>query len=394
MNTPNKQITDIIDTLTKSNVNFTLYRLPWTDACYMVLQKDGDVEELLFLNELDGKKGFVMAPFMTDDNKKILLIRPDIFAFDWDEITSSLEELYNCKDIINTHISSIELGNNNSYDSTDIDNIPVRDDDQRQDYTECFNKFHNAIEEKKFTKLVLSRYVTEEISDNFSPTKAFVDACNSYPRMFIYLCHTTKAGTWLGSTPEIILSGHTDGWHTVALAGTMTVQDNVIPTEWSKKNIDEQKYVADYIRQTIKKMDIAGKIEEKGPYAARAGHLVHRKTDFFFNLKDNRCMGSVLNKLHPTPAICGVPREEASEFILLNENYDRSYYSGIIGLLDVEKGTDLYVNLRCMQLGNENARLYAGGGILSSSVMEEEWEETERKLATMRKILTDNYNNI
>ena len=103
-------------------------------------------------------------------------------------------------------------------------------------------------------------------------------------------------------------------------------------------------------------------------------------------------MGRVLDKLHPTPAICGVPMEEAREFIVANEGYDRSYYSGIVGLLDADNGTELYVNLRCMQIGSEYARLYAGGGILSSSEVDEEWEETERKLATMRKILNENYN--
>ena len=376
MNNPSRHITDIIDSLTKSNINFVIYRLPWTDACYLVIQKEGEIEELSSLSELDNKKGFVMAPFCTDQDNKILLIRPDIFAFDWDEITSSLEEFCKDNEIV-------------EYPAMDI---PLRGDDGKEDYKICFDKFCQALQEKRFSKLVLSKYATEQIPENFSPLTAFVDACNNYPRMFIYLCHTTKAGTWLGSTPEIILSGHTDSWHTVALAGTMSINDNVVPTEWSKKNIDEQKYVADYIRQTIKKIDTVSSVEEKGPYTARAGHLVHRKTDFFFNVKNYKAMGKILEKLHPTPAICGVPREEAMAFIKDNEDYQRGYYSGIIGWFDAEKGTDLYITLRGMQIGEKNARLFAGGGILSSSVLDDEWEETERKLATMRKVLSDNNN--
>lgn len=380
---PDIETIGIINALSKSNVNFAFYRLPWTDACYLLLQKDGDIEELSSLSELDGRKGFVMSPFISDDNKKILLIRPDILAFDWDEISSNLKTLY--KKSLPEVNRAEDIIENKSF-------ISEIEDRAKKEYEICFEKFHNSIDENKLTKLVLSRTINEKIPENFSPFEAFVNACNNYPRMFIYLCHTTKAGTWIGSTPEIILSGHTEGWHTVALAGTMTVHDNIIPTDWSKKNIDEQKYVADYIRQTIKKIDILGNIDEKGPYAARAGHLVHRKTDFFFHLKDNNSLGRVLDKLHPTPAICGVPMEEAREFIVANEGYDRSYYSGIVGLLDADNGTELYVNLRCMQIGSEYARLYAGGGILSSSEVDEEWEETERKLATMRKILNENYN--
>lgn len=96
----------------------------------------------------------------------------------------------------------------------------------------------------------------------------------------IYLCHTPVSGTWVGSTPEILLSGHGKEWHTVALAGTMPMQNEVMPMDWDKKNQDEQGYVADYIRRIIKKF--GNKMNEKGPYTARAGQLVHLKTDFYF----------------------------------------------------------------------------------------------------------------
>lgn len=58
--------------------------------------------------------------------------------------------------------------------------------------------------------------------------------------MMIYLCHTPASGTWLGSTPEILLSGHGKEWHTVALAGTMPMQNEVMPTDWDRKNREEQ----------------------------------------------------------------------------------------------------------------------------------------------------------
>lgn len=104
--------------------------------------------------------------------------------------------------------------------------------------------------------------------------------------MMIYLCHTPASGTWLGSTPEILLSGHGKEWHTVALAGTMPMQNEVMPTDWDKKNREEQGYVADYIRRIAKRF--GNKMTEKGPYTARAGQLVHLKTDFLFLIEKYR----------------------------------------------------------------------------------------------------------
>lgn len=170
----------------------------------------------------------------------------------------------------------------------------------------------------------------------------------------ISLCHTPSTGTWIGSTPEIILSGHEKDWHTVALAGTMPMQGEVMPTEWSKKNKEEQAFVGDYIRKAIKKF--GSKITEKGPYTARAGQLVHLKTDFHFCLKDTAHLGDVLQELHPTPAVCGLPKEEAYQFILQTEPHNRLFYSGVIGWIDPEGDTTLYVNLRCMHIEGKTLR--------------------------------------
>ena len=171
----------------------------------------------------------------------------------------------------------------------------------------------------------------------------------------------------------------------LALAGTMAITENQESAEWSTKNKEEQALVAEYIRKIVKKH--GRKMTENGPYTARAGQLVHLKTDFHFQLKETGFLGDLLKELHPTPAVCGLPKEEAYAFITENEGYDRSYYSGFIGWLDPEGATDIYVNLRCMEIRSHEVKLYAGGGILPSSEVQLEWEETEEKLKTMKNIL-------
>ena len=220
---------------------------------------------------------------------------------------------------------------------------------------------------------------------DFSLSFVFRAACKRYIHSYIYLCYTPQTGIWLGSTPEIILSGEKDEWNTVALAGTQPLQDGKLPQIWDEKNRKEQDYVASYIRRQLLSLGIHS--TENGPYPAYAGALSHLKTDFRFSLKDNKGLGDLLKVLHPTPAVCGLPKEEAYRFILQNEGYDRRYYSGFIGWLDPEGRTDIYVNLRCMHIEDKQLTLYAGGGLLASSELNDEWLETEKKLQTIKRLI-------
>lgn len=373
MNLPNKHTQDILDRLTRSRLSFALYRLPWTDECHFVLQTSGEAEQLPGIRELNGKKGFVMAPFHLSEKHPLVIIRPDITAYDWDEISEALAPLEST--------GALPEGHPTPYTPSPS----VSEETRKAQYTQAFARFITPLQEKHFQKLVLSRSTARPLNNDFTPAGAFVRACNSYPRMLIYLCHTPVSGTWTGSTPEILLSGQNKEWHTVALAGTLPMQDETMPTEWDRKNKEEQGYVADYVRQVIRKF--GSKTTEKGPYTARAGQLVHLKTDFYFLLKKTDKLGDLLQELHPTPAVCGLPKEEAFRFILDNEGYDRNYYSGFTGWLDPDGHTNLYVNLRCMEIKPGEATLYAGGGILASSEAEPEWEETGEKIKTMKNVI-------
>ena len=372
MRLPDKHTHQLIDGLTRSQLSFALFRLPWTDECYLVLQKSEDVEKLNDITGLNEKKGFVIVPFLQTEEHPLILIRPDVTAYDWKEIslaTASLQEadtVRSCKSQTSTPIST--LNEKERYDR----------------YYAAFRRFMEPLKEKKFKKLVLSRPAFSPIDENFSPLETFVKACNDYPRMMIYLCHTPVSGTWLGSTPEILLSGHAQNWKTVALAGTLPFFEGV-ESEWNAKNKEEQAIVAEYVRKIVRKY--GAKMTEKGPYTARAGQLVHLKTDFLFQLKETGHLGDLLKELHPTPAVCGLPKEEAYRFIAENEGYDRRYYTGFVGWIDPEGQTDLYVNLRCMEIRSTEAKLYAGGGILPSSEVRAEWEETSAKIKTMKNLL-------
>ena len=98
-------------------------------------------------------------------------------------------------------------------------------------------------------------------------------------------------------------------------------------------------------------------------------------------------MKNLLNTLHPTPAVCGLPKEAAKSFILRNENYDRTFYTGFLGEININLVTDLFVNLRCVEIEEGFAKVYVGGGITEESIPEKEWLETHFKTTTIKSIL-------
>jgi isochorismate synthase len=268
-------------------------------------------------------------------------------------------------------------------------------------YAVDFANFHAQLELGTFRKIVLSRCVEEALPDHISPMELFFRACDLYPRMFVSLVYTEKGGCWLTATPEILLEGKAGNWRTIALAGTVRLEGEQLSGEgetvnWSTKNIQEQRFVATYIAECLEQF--TSDFSEEGPASVRAANLVHLRSDFTFTLPSDDRLGDLLQTLHPTPAVCGLPKQQAFHFITHNEHTPRLYYSGFQGWLGKaedrcvsghETETHLYVSLRCMLIEERCCHLYAGGGLLKDSIEEQEWQETEAKLETMRGVLSN-----
>lgn len=346
-----------------------MYRLPHETTYTIMRQCDGEAEILPSYADLNGRTGFVFSPFMMSEKHPLLLIRPD--------------ETETCK------IDDCSKHKSLAFSNRDIDK-------EHRQYKTDFIKFHSQICKGTFRKIVLARNSVENACEDITPELIFKRACRIYPNEFIALVSTPYSGTWLMATPETLVEGHEEEWHTVALAGTRRIgivgesevqkmQNRNIYDVWDEKNIHEQQYVADYIRERLRRF--TPKVDEAKPQTLVAGQLIHIVTHFRFNLNANAGIGNLIKTLHPTPAVCGLPKEEAYKFILDNESGDRGYYSGFSGPLNYEGSTHLFVTLRCMQIEGRCCKLYAGGGLLSESEVETEWLETEAKMDTMRRCL-------
>lgn len=232
-------------------------------------------------------------------------------------------------------------------------------------------------------KVVLARRFSVPCA--LSPIDIFLRLCRTYPRAFCYLWSHPGSGTWLGASPEQLMEFDGTRGHTDALAGTQPAAGFVAPA-WTAKEYREQQLVTDFITEKLLE---AGLEPDVGPTRdERAGALWHLRTRVGFQA-GAEAAASLVSALHPTPAVCGQPRGLARDFILKHENFDREYYCGYLG----EVGRTgpgsfrLFVNLRCLQLREDHALIYTGGGITADSDPAAEWDEIQQKSLTVLRTL-------
>jgi isochorismate synthase len=249
----------------------------------------------------------------------------------------------------------------------------------------------DAIERDDFEKVVTARSLKLPVSKRDGILE-FLTLSEKYPNAFVCLFTSTFYGTWLGVSPELLVSVSRDQvFHTMSLAGTQPIKGyvDVKEAKWSQKEIEEQAMVSRYIVEQFKKIRLREFIE-KGPRTVSAGNLIHLQTDYTVDMKktERPDLGTVMLKLlHPTSAVCGMPMEKALDFIIKNEKMNRSLYSGYWGPVYKDGSCQLFVNIRCFRFFLESIQIYAGAGITHDSDPEKEWFETEAKINTIRSVI-------
>jgi len=246
----------------------------------------------------------------------------------------------------------------------------------KEEYLKQGNKLINAIQHLGIQKTVLSRIETQDF-DSEKTLDLFYLLEKQYPTAFVYCFFDEILGTWLGASPEILFQKFGNSGFTVALAATKKVSDS---SSWNQKETLEQAFVSDFILERLNQIEISD-IEQTGPFEHQAGPVKHLKTDFSFSI-DSHSSFEIMEALHPTPAVSGLPQAISLELIDSLEKHQRELYAGFIGLVE-ENQASVYVNLRCCQLSKGKIHLYLGGGYTKDSDPQHEWEETVNKSKTI-----------
>jgi len=197
------------------------------------------------------------------------------------------------------------------------------------------------------------------------------------------------SATFLGATPErlLALSGRTV--RTEALAGTAPASDpNAERTlRDSEKDLEEHMLVVREVERRL--ASLAGAVERPArPSIRRLPNVLHLCTPIAAELDRDLHVLDVAAILHPTPAVGGVPRRDAVDWIVARENAPRGWYSGPVGWIDEHGNGELSVALRSGLLVGDRAYLWAGGGIVRDSRPSAEYEEAAVKLGALLDALT------
>jgi len=347
-----KKLNSIVLKSLENNFPFVIYRKQNANSIVGFFQKD---DKSNYSPNLD-TEGFVFAPF--DDSKNTLII-PYSNA---DKVEFKFEgKIYDPQ--IKTRVFSSEK--------------------DKGSHIELVKKGIDFIRNSKVDKVVLSRKECINI-EKFDLIETFTKMRVNYPNAFVYVWFHPKSGLWMGATPERLLSVKDNKFKIMALASTQEFK-GCLDVEWGVKEQQEHQIVVDYIIDKIKSF----KPKISKTYTVKAGSLLHLCADIHGVIPENNVgYKSFVNVLHPTPAICGMPKKEAKEFILENEHYNREFYTGFLGEMN-GNSIDLFVNLRCMKvnLQNKTVAVFIGGGITKDSNPEKEWLETVAKSNVMKKVL-------
>ncbi len=256
-------------------------------------------------------------------------------------------------------------------------------EDDYNSYLQHFNKMHRELEKGKLTKVILSRTLKGPRIEQEQLVDLFETLTLKYPHAFVYAISSPDGGTWIGAGPELLLKRDSKHMSTVSLAGTIPNDEQY---EWTSKEQTEQQLVSDYIENVLVYHQ-ADNIEFDRPQTIHAGQVKHLCTNYNFNLGEiNGSHIGLLYDLHPTPAICGLPKEEAYQQILETEQHDRQFYAGFLGPV-LNGRYEFYVNIRCLKVTQNHSVLFIGGGLTQESEAQKEWQETELKAQTLLSVL-------
>ena len=269
-----------------------------------------------------------------------------------------------------------------------------RDVPKRDDYNQIIFSVLSRIKPREMEKVVISRSHHVKVGKDFKVVSAMQVLCNAYPNCISFCFSFPGEGIFFGSTPERLVRLKNGFVQTEALAGTIgrgnNMEEDRILAEsllCSHKEREEHNLVLEQILRKLTPIISNVKYSDT-PNIMKLKNVQHLQTSISGELNLNATVLDMVSRLHPTSAVAGTPTKEAMEVICKMEHHDRGWYSGPIGWLDERGDGEFYVALRSALVKDEEAHVFSGGGIVSESHPDTEWDETELKLQPILSALS------
>ncbi|ACF46889.1 MULTISPECIES: isochorismate synthase [Prosthecochloris] len=260
-------------------------------------------------------------------------------------------------------------------------------------WIEICNKALEKFQKGFMGKMILARQTTLKFSVPFSPLLFLIKYPFPDSSTYRYYFEPEKNKAFFSFTPERLYRRDHDRLLTEALAGTCSKQaleeDSIDACRHllnSEKDIREHRFVKDTILKELSPICSTIDMEEE-VRALQLNSLVHLYTRCKATLNpESSNDATVLSSLHPTPAVGGVPRDEALQQIIDLEPFSRGWYAGPIGWIS-RQSSEFAVGIRSARSDGQTVFLYSGAGLVKGSNPASEWQEVDHKIGDMLAII-------
>lgn len=249
-----------------------------------------------------------------------------------------------------------------------------------------------TIKETSINKIVLARELRLTFESPIESEAILAHLLKEQPTSFIYSLES-GSDCFIGASPERLVKKENNHVLSTCLAGSIARgktkdEDEILGNRLlhDSKNLMEHQFVVSMIREALETDCYDVNVPNK-PNLMKIKHIQHLYTPVTAECDENLSLFRLVKKLHPTPALGGVPQKEAVKWIRENENLERGFYSAPIGWVDAYGNGEFAVGIRSALLQGKEASLFAGCGIVEDSKPEEEYEETWIKFQPMLNAL-------
>jgi len=327
----------------------------------------------------------VLPKFLIINNGKNIKLRMNIEIDSRISIRDNLHEFWNIREkIIAVKSQNFNYGNAN----ISIENFYKSFDKSYPSLNKKISTAIKLIDDGCIEKLVLGSRLIFQLKNKLNIIQILNKLRLSQANACRYLWKRNKDNMIFGASPEKLFSYEEKVLQLEAVAGTEKIGLDMDIFLKSDKNLREHNFVINYLIENLKLLDIRN--YKKGElHVKEFGNIAHLCT--LINAEVNKiCPFILLKKLHPSPAVCGFPKEKAFEYIDILEDFDRGNYASPFGWVDAEGNSDFRVALRGARIVNNGIEFIAGSGLVKGSICEKEIDEIKLKLASLANLIFDN----
>jgi menaquinone-specific isochorismate synthase len=263
----------------------------------------------------------------------------------------------------------------------------IVDRTDKPDRTGWVRMVERAVDEigrETIDKVVLGRRSDLRLSSDLAPVSFLSELKQANAGCYGVMLEPRPGAAFVSASPERLFKMERNSLRSEAIAGTIKRSEDDHQSEEqllaSSKDRVEQRYVIDGVLDNLRDLSRTVRVDEQ-PEILRLPNVFHLRSRISAELNENVRFTDVLRALHPTAAVCGLPRSKAHDLIRVFEPFDRGWYAGAVGCISGDT-SEFAVAIRSALIHNMNVSLFAGAGIVAQSSPDSEWRELEHKLAT------------